>query len=120
VKCIYIFEVKTSLGALLLDQNSLADEMRRKGNERVSVKQGCGYGCRYGILNEANLLKTARTSCSLEARFAITFRPFVHDLNTSRHNKQVRFASGRDFSPLRHPPSCFGRPLHTFYSRAVN
>jgi hypothetical protein len=52
---------------VLLDQNSLADEMRRLGNERVSVRQGCGYGCRYGTLNEANLLKTARTCCSLEA-----------------------------------------------------
>jgi hypothetical protein len=50
-----------------LDQNSLAYEMRTRGNERVSVKQGYGYGCRYGTLNEANLLKTARTCCSLEA-----------------------------------------------------
>jgi hypothetical protein len=50
-----------------LDQNSLAPEMRRPGNERVSVRQGCGYGCRCGTLNEANLLKTARTCCSLEA-----------------------------------------------------
>jgi hypothetical protein len=46
------------------DQNSLASEMRTRGNERVSVRQGYGYGCRYGTLNEANLLKTAR---SLEA-----------------------------------------------------
>jgi hypothetical protein len=52
---------------LQLDQNSLADEMRTRGNERVSVRQGYGYGCRYGTLNEANLLKTARTCCSLEA-----------------------------------------------------
>jgi hypothetical protein len=52
---------------LQLDQNSLAPEMRRLGNERVSVRQGCGYGCRCGTLNEANLLKTARTCCSLEA-----------------------------------------------------
>jgi hypothetical protein len=51
---------------VLLDQNSLADEMRRLGNELVSVRQGCGYGCRYGT-NQANLLKTARTCCSLEA-----------------------------------------------------
>jgi hypothetical protein len=50
-----------------LDQNSLADEMRTRGNERVSVRQGYDYGCRYGTLNEANLLKTARTCCSLEA-----------------------------------------------------
>jgi hypothetical protein len=50
-----------------LDQNSLAPEMRRPGNERVSVRQGCGYTCRCGTLNEANLLKTARTCCSLEA-----------------------------------------------------
>jgi hypothetical protein len=50
-----------------LDQNSLAPEMCRPGNERVSVRQGCGYGCRCGTLNEANLLKTARTCCSLEA-----------------------------------------------------
>jgi hypothetical protein len=92
-----------------LDQNSLANEMRTRGNERVSVRQGYGYGCRYGTLNEANLLKTARTCCSLEA----DFRPFVHDLNTSRPNRQVRSASGRDFSPLRHSPSCSGRPLHT-------
>jgi hypothetical protein len=46
--------------------------MRTRGNERVSVRQGSGYGCRYGTLNEANLLKTTRTCCSLE-----------HDLNTS-------------------------------------
>jgi hypothetical protein len=51
---------------LQLDQNSLAYEMRTRGNERVSVRQGYGYGCRYGTLNEANLLKTARTCCSLE------------------------------------------------------
>jgi hypothetical protein len=44
-----------------------AYEMRTRGNERVSVRQGYGYGCRYGTLNEANLLKTARTCCSLEA-----------------------------------------------------
>jgi hypothetical protein len=50
---------------ILLDQNSLTDEMRTRGNERVSVRQGHGYGCRYGTLNEANLLKTARTCCSL-------------------------------------------------------
>jgi hypothetical protein len=43
-----------------LDQNSLASEMRTRGNERVSVRQGYGYGCRYGTLNEANLLKTLR------------------------------------------------------------
>jgi hypothetical protein len=84
-----------------LDQNSLASEMRRPGNEGVSVRQGCGYGCRCGTLNEANLLKTARTCCSLEA-WSADFSPIVHDLNTSRHNKQVRSASGRDFSPLRH------------------
>jgi hypothetical protein len=48
-----------------LEQNSLAHEMRTRGNERVSVRQGYGYGCRYGTLNEANLLKTARTCCSL-------------------------------------------------------
>jgi hypothetical protein len=54
---------------LQLDQNSLAYEMRTRGNERVSVTQGYGYGygCRYGALNEANLLKTAWTCCSLEA-----------------------------------------------------
>jgi hypothetical protein len=95
-----------------LDQNSLAYEMRTRGNERVSVRQGYGYGCRYGTLNEANLLKTARTCCSLEALSA-DFRPFVHDLNTSRPNRQVRSASGRDFSPLRHSPSCSGRPVLT-------
>jgi hypothetical protein len=58
---------------VLLDQNSLADEMRRRENERVSVRQGYGY-----------------------------------DLNNCRHNKQMRFASGRDFNQLRHPPNCFG------------
>jgi hypothetical protein len=68
--------------SLQLDQNSLADEMRTRGNERVSVRQGYGYGCRYGTLND-NLFKTARTCCSLEACSA-DFRPFVHDLNTSR------------------------------------
>jgi hypothetical protein len=52
---------------LQLDQNSLASEMRTRGNERVSVRQGYGYGCSYGTLNEANLLKTDRTCCSLEA-----------------------------------------------------
>jgi hypothetical protein len=52
---------------LQFDQNSLAYEMRTRGNERVSVRQGYGYSCRYGTLNEANLLKTARTCCSLEA-----------------------------------------------------
>jgi hypothetical protein len=67
--------------------------MRTRGNERVSVRQGYGYGCRYGTLNEANLLKTARTCCSLEA-WSANFRPFVHDLNTSRPNRQVRSASG--------------------------
>jgi hypothetical protein len=50
-----------------LNQNSLAYEMRTRGNERVSVRQGYGYGGRYGTHNEANLLKTARTCCSLEA-----------------------------------------------------
>jgi hypothetical protein len=35
----------------------------------------------------------------------IIFRPFIHGLNTSTHNKQMRSASGRDFSPLRiHQP----------------
>ncbi|KAH0816965.1 hypothetical protein GEV33_005826 [Tenebrio molitor] len=29
---------------ILLDQNSLTDEMRTRGNERVSVRQGHGYG----------------------------------------------------------------------------
>jgi hypothetical protein len=84
--------------------------MRTRENERVSVRQRYGYGCRYGTLNEANLLKTARTCCSLEAGSA-DFRPFVHDVNTSRPNRQVRSASGRDFSPLRHSPSCSGRPV---------
>ncbi|KAH0813197.1 hypothetical protein GEV33_009594 [Tenebrio molitor] len=56
-----------------LDQNSLAYEMRTRGNERVSVRQGYGYGC--------------------------------------RPNRQVRSANGRDFSPLRHSPSCSGRPV---------
>jgi hypothetical protein len=84
--------------------------MRTKGNERVSVRQGYGYGCRYGTLNEANLLKTTRTCCSLEA-WSAYFRPFVHDLNTSSPNRQVRSSSGRDFSPLRHSPSCSGRPV---------
>jgi hypothetical protein len=58
---------ENNLLELQLDQNSLASEMRTRGNERVSVRQGYGYGCRYGTLNEANLLKTARTCCSLEA-----------------------------------------------------
>jgi hypothetical protein len=61
------FTVWDWLASLQLDQNSLAHEMRTRGNERVSVRQGYGYGCRYGTLNEANLLKTARTCCSLEA-----------------------------------------------------
>jgi hypothetical protein len=89
--------------------------MRTRGNERVSVRQGYGYGCGSGALNEANLLKTARTCCSLEALSA-DFRPFVHDLNTSRPNRQVRSASGRDFSPLRHSPSCWGagRPVPSY------
>jgi hypothetical protein len=72
--------------SLLLDQNNLADEMRRRENERVSVRQGCGYGCRYGTLNEANLLKTARTCCSLESRFARSY--------TIRHNKCAPLVGG--------------------------
>jgi hypothetical protein len=99
-----------------LTRISLANEMRTRGNERVSVRQGYGYGCRYGTLNEANVLKTARTCCSLEA-WSADFRPFVHDLNTSRPNRQVRSASGRDFSPLRHPPSCSGRPVFSVNSQ---
>jgi integrase len=58
---------RRSSATLQLDQNSLAYEMRTRGNKRVSVRQGYAYGCRYGTLNEANLLKTARTCCSLEA-----------------------------------------------------
>jgi hypothetical protein len=59
--------LKYLMCGILLDQNSLANEMRTRGNERVSVRQGYDYGCRYGTLNEANLIKTARTCCSLEA-----------------------------------------------------
>jgi hypothetical protein len=50
-----------------LDQNSLADEMRTRGNERVSVRQGYDYG-RYGTLNEANLLKTVRISVAARTK----------------------------------------------------
>jgi hypothetical protein len=56
---------------LQLDQNSLASEMRTRGNERVSVRQGYGYGCRYGTLNEANLLKTARTHFQIQQTSAL-------------------------------------------------
>jgi hypothetical protein len=63
----YVLVPLIKLKSVLLDQNSLADEMRTTGKERVSVRQGYGYGCRYGTLNEANLLKTARICCSLEA-----------------------------------------------------
>jgi hypothetical protein len=113
IHCLNRQNITRSSVQLQLDQNSLASEMRTRGNERVSVRQGYGYGCRYGTLNEANLLKTARTCCSLEA-WSADFRPLVHDLNTSRPNRQVRSANGRDFSPLRHSPSCSGRPVGIF------
>jgi hypothetical protein len=60
-----------------LDQNSLGYEMRTRGNERVSVRQGYGYGCRYGTLNEANLLKTAWTCCYLKLEALIFARLYT-------------------------------------------
>jgi hypothetical protein len=69
-----------------LDQNSLGCEMRTRGNERVSVRQGYGYGCRYGTLNEANLLKTARTCCSLENDTGkqVLFKEFILSQNETK------------------------------------
>jgi hypothetical protein len=51
--------------------------MRTRGNERVSVRQGYGYGWRYGTLNEANLLKTPGHAVHLKLEALIFARLYT-------------------------------------------